>query len=87
MVRGEINFTSASQLASDALEILAEKEVNCIDFSKVSKANSAALALILEWQRFAKSHQLELCCCNLPATLQNMAKVSEVEFLVGASCG
>ena len=42
----------------------------CIDLSAVSTADSAALAVMLEWMRIARTENCELQFCNIPGNIQ-----------------
>jgi phospholipid transport system transporter-binding protein len=49
-----------------------------LDLSGVSHANSAGLALLLEWQRVARQTGTGLSVRSLPAALANLAAMSEL---------
>jgi phospholipid transport system transporter-binding protein len=51
------------------------------DWSRVTHANSAALALILHWLRLAQSHNKNIIHQNAPEFLIALARLSQLEFL------
>ena len=55
-----------------------------IDLAGVSDSDSAGLALLIEWLSVAKSESRGLRYENIPAQLQQLARLSEVEELLTA---
>lgn len=54
------------------------------DLSAVQSVDSAALALLLAWQREALAHGAALALTGVPAQIGSLAKLYGVESLVGA---
>ncbi len=54
------------------------------DLSAVQSVDSAALALLLAWQREARAHGAALALTGVPAQVASLAKLYGVESLVGA---
>ena len=52
------------------------------DFSRVSDVDSAAVALVLEWQRQASKRNVPLILTNLPVALSNLANLYGVAELL-----
>lgn len=82
-VSGPMTFTTVPELhklASRFTEV--EKIPKHIDLSGVEQADSSALALLLEWQAWAKqrNHQFELV--NVPDSLQALGRVMGVDQLL-----
>lgn len=50
-----------------------------VDLSGVSHANSAGLALLVEWMRFAEKRQKRLSYHNIPGQMLAIARVSDLE--------
>lgn len=78
-VSGEIDFATAVSLWNESLPLLAQCKTLSFDFSNVNKANSAALALLLEWIKYASSKQKQIIFQHLPAQLMSVAKVAGIE--------
>ena len=53
-----------------------------VDLSGVSLADSAALALLLEWQRQALRAQVQLTLVHMPSRLQHLAQLYGVDHLL-----
>jgi phospholipid transport system transporter-binding protein len=89
---GEGRFRVSGVLdASTAAEILEESEARFaqapkidVDLCGVGESDSAGLALLIEWLRIAKQSGKEIHFANLPAQIEALARISEVEDLIGA---
>ena len=53
-----------------------------LDLAAVTTADSAGLALLVDWLAWAETHECELHFENLPATLQALARICEVSPLL-----
>ena len=78
-VEGELNFASVPALQARAVDLFAGCPQITLDFSGVTRANSAGLALLLEWQGRARRAGQPFALQNLPAGLINLAHISELE--------
>ncbi|MDJ0881728.1 MAG: STAS domain-containing protein [Gammaproteobacteria bacterium] len=93
----EINFDSDKQYiqvkgiltSTTVMDALAQFARECealpswvIDFTKVSKVDSAAIALLIELKRNARKKQKTVKFIYLPAALLKIASLSEVEDLL-----
>jgi phospholipid transport system transporter-binding protein len=57
-----------------------------VDCAGVSKADSAGLAVLIEWRRWSRQHGRHLTFVNLPAQINAIAHLSEVsEVLADAA--
>ena len=85
-VIGRMTFETAGNLweqSRDGLDGLNGKEVLTIDLGEVTEVDSAGLALLLEWIRSARQKDLSLRLMHLPDKLLALARISEVENLLG----
>ena len=78
--------------ASTAREVLEESEARFEQFDKldidlggVGESDSAGLALMIEWLRLARQWNKAIHFANVPAQIQALARISEVEDLIGGS--
>ena len=81
-VRGEMSFATANTLLRRSEKLFARHPSLAIDLSDVKKADSAGLALIIEWKSQAAGRQAELRIEGVPDTLVAIAKTTEVEDLL-----
>ena len=82
LVEGSINFDTAVSLWTTSLPLLKNSKELLFDFSNVIKANSAALALLLEWIKYARDEQKKIVFQHLPSQLISVATVAGIsQFL------
>ena len=74
VLEGPITLDSVPALAQ-ALDAHLAAGAAVVDFGNVTEVDSAAVALLLEWQRQAERRKLSLRLANPPAALQNLAKL------------
>ncbi len=84
ILEGPVTLDTVPGLVGTAEEHL-RQGVRVVDFRSVTDVDSAAVALALEWLRRAESGR-GLRLANLPAAMQNLAKLYGVsELLQSAS--
>lgn len=81
-VAGSIDFNTAVSLWKESLPLMISARELIFDFSGVTSANSAALSLLLEWEKYANKQQREISFQNIPAQLKSIAAVAGVEQLI-----
>lgn len=77
-IEGELTFSTVSALLKQSQHLWKEVKTIPVDFSAVIQADSAALALLLEWKRFANQHQKQIAFTRLPQQLLNLIKISHL---------
>ena len=82
MLSGAVTIASASQILDAARSHWPESGVSIIDFSGVTEADSAALALIFKWQRDAARRDRKIRCINVPANVVALARLYGVDELI-----
>ncbi|MCU0833251.1 MAG: STAS domain-containing protein [Chromatiaceae bacterium] len=78
VVRGVLDFATVGPLAAEGERLLVGPGVVEIDLSGVTSANSAGLALLLEWLDLARRRQLRLRFRNLPEPLVRLAELTNL---------
>ena len=82
IVSGELNFVTVTDLWHQCLPLLQKEPVLHIDLSKVTTANSAALAFLLELQKAAATVKKSILFCSVPPTLLSLASVTGVDKIL-----
>lgn len=77
--------TITQGLVTDFLKLLAKNEVNSLDLSQVTQADSACVALLLKAKRFALSHQQTLELHHLPSSTQALLSLYELDQIIKPS--
>ncbi|OGT31439.1 MAG: hypothetical protein A3E87_03685 [Gammaproteobacteria bacterium RIFCSPHIGHO2_12_FULL_35_23] len=83
LVRGELVFETVMKILKESKQYFQNIHTLKIDFSDVTHADSASLALFCEWQRYAKAKQINLVFINTPKQLMQIAQISKVDQLLG----
>lgn len=81
-VTGDMSFDTVTALLNEGLKRFeAHKEI-VIDMTDVARADSAGLALLLEWLSWARDNERALDYENLPAAILAVAKISDLDGLI-----
>lgn len=81
---GPLTIATASVYVDAARSHWPEEGDAVIDFTGVTEADSAALALIFKWQRDAEKKGRKIVCRNIPANVVELAKLYGVDHLITA---
>jgi phospholipid transport system transporter-binding protein len=81
-VQGALDFSSVPALVSEGAALFPATGRVRVDLSGVESANSAGLALLLEWLDLARSRHLDLEYLSLPEPLARIAALSNLESLL-----
>lgn len=83
-LEGAVTLETVPGLISAADELF-RQGASVVDFRGVTEVDSAAVALALEWLRRAHLAGTGLQLANLPAAMQNLAKLYGVSELLQAA--
>jgi len=81
-VEGEMTFDTAKQLLQQSAEFFDKPRDLEIDLSKVVVADSAGLALLLEWKARAAQQDVRMVVKGLPEALKSIAHLCRIEPLL-----
>jgi len=81
-VNGVLIFSTVSALLDVGSAAIQGGRAAVIDLSGVKASDSSGLALLIEWLSVAKSVDRALHFENIPAQLQQLARLSDVEELL-----
>lgn len=81
---GELDFDSVPPLLEEAERLFAADPAKSavVDLATVSRGNSAALGLMLEWVRVFRQQNREIHFRNVPDELLAIAHVSDLDDLL-----
>ncbi len=80
-VGGKLDFETVPELLEQTLVYFKTGANLRIDFTDVVKANSAAMALLIEWKSLATSNDCKIAYDNIPNQIERLASVCGVEGL------
>jgi phospholipid transport system transporter-binding protein len=83
-VHGPMTFRTASRVCAAGIECLSRdaSPAVVVDCATVAPADSAGLAVLIEWRRWALRRGHHLTFVNLPAQISAIAHLSEVSALL-----
>jgi phospholipid transport system transporter-binding protein len=84
-VSGVLHFTTVTTLLSEGSAAICDGRAAVIDLAGVKDSDSSGLALLIEWLSIARASSRGLRYENIPAQLQQLARLSEVEELLTVS--
>ena len=76
---GELNAASVPALERDSSPAFAGKPQLTIDLGAVSRADSAGLALLVEWVRWARSRGQQIRYRGVPEQMSKIIRVSGLD--------
>ena len=87
VVTGELTFASARDARQQGVMVLETSSAPrlVVDCAAVSRADSAGLAVLLDWMAWGRRKSRPVSLENLPASLVAIARISEVDGLLAAS--
>ncbi len=82
LIQGVLDFTTAREALSSVLPHIANNDTLHIDLAGVTDANSAGLALLVEWRAEALRTNHDVTFHHIPDSLRQLAVVSQVDGLI-----
>lgn len=84
-VSGVLDATTAADMLEQSEPRFAQAQESDLemDLGGVGESDSAGLALMIEWMRMAKQSGKQIRFANVPAQIEALARISEVEDLLG----
>jgi ABC-type transporter Mla MlaB component len=82
---GVITFDNAADVFHAAPPTAPRGGCTDVDLSKLADADSATLAVLISWVAQAQAQGARLRYLNAPAALRNLARLSDVDGLLGLS--
>ncbi len=82
LLEGRLVFGTVPRLLAESEALLAGEPAAVVDLAGVTRADSAGLALLLEWSLTARAAGGEIRFRNLPAEITALATFGEVRGLL-----
>ncbi|MGQ3685552.1 MAG: STAS domain-containing protein [Candidatus Loosdrechtia sp.] len=82
VIRGDLSFSTAVTALEKSKGLFATHSCIELDLEGVRRADSAGLALMLEWVNWARNSRREIHFSNIPAQITAIAQISEVEDML-----
>ena len=83
-VAGDVDVTSAADLAASGVKWLKQTELTSIafDFSRVERASSVAISVLFEWLRICQKRGIQVQTILFSAPLRRLASLAELDALI-----
>lgn len=75
-IDGDLTFATIDKQTLKSFSFLKVAKEVTIDLARVSCTDSAGLALMIEWIKYARHNRTQLSFKNIPEQLLNLAKLS-----------
>jgi phospholipid transport system transporter-binding protein len=87
VVTGELTFATAREARQLGVLVLESSRAEriVVDCAAVTRADSAGLAVLLDWLSWGRRRSRPVSLENLPASLLAIARISEVDSLLTAT--
>ena len=82
-ISGVLDASTAREMLEESDARFAQFKDLDVDLGGVGESDSAGLALLIEWLRVARQQQKQIRFANVPAQIEALARISEVEDLIG----
>lgn len=82
LISGELTLATANEALTVSRAQFKQAEALDIDLAAVSRADSAALALLVSWMRLAKQTDKHIQFHNLPTQMVAIAKASGLDAIL-----
>jgi phospholipid transport system transporter-binding protein len=80
IVDGDLTFASLDKPTIQSFAFLTPGKDIIMDLGGVGNADSAGLALLIEWLKHARSKRVQLQLRNVPEAILNIAKLSDMDI-------
>ncbi len=81
-IQGALTFDTVTRLLARSIELFSHAEALDIDLGGVESADSAGLALLVEWMRYARHHDLPIRFINMPPQMLAIARASSLDHVL-----
>ncbi|WP_300370492.1 STAS domain-containing protein [Methyloprofundus sp.] len=78
IIKGDLTFSTINKAHTTALKLEQSAPSINIDLQQLGKIDSAGLALLIEWIKFAQASQTELRFTHIPAQLSALTKLCDI---------
>ena len=82
---GRLDFTTAREVCARVTPAIESAPSVTVDLAGVTSSNSAGLALVVEWLAAARRAGHEVRFANVPDGLRQLARVCQVDAMLGAA--
>ena len=78
IIKGDLTFSSINKTSAKVLNFAQSSPSISIDLQSLGKIDSAGLALLIEWIKFARASQTELRFEHIPTQLSALVQLCDI---------
>lgn len=87
ILKGVLDFQTVPMIWQHGLNLFSEAPSLVLDLQQVSRSDSAGLALLIEWMRFARSQNKPISYINMPSQMLAIARASSLDSILPLARG
>lgn len=87
ILSGALNFQTVPMVWQQGLDLFNEAPSLVLDLQQVSRSDSAGLALLIEWMRFARQQNKPISYINMPTQMLAIARASSLDSILPLARG
>lgn len=76
---GDLTYETVVELLAGSADALGGAQNTVLDLSRVTRADSAGLALMVEWLRRARQRNVRIEIINMPEQMRSIARMSKLD--------
>ena len=84
LLAGHLNFANVMSIYADSLAFLGTHDNIEFDFTQVTSSDSAGLALIVEWIKWAHQQNKKIRLTNISGELMSLARASSLDKMINS---
>ncbi len=84
-IGGELTFSTVTEISEQAQSLFEPMRLWDIDFTDVTRSDSAGLVLLIDWMRTAKQESKPITFYNIPQQILAIANASGLDDLLPLS--
>lgn len=82
ILSGSLTFKTVPMIWRQGLDLFAEAPSLLLDLSAIQRSDSAGVALLIDWLRFARRHNKPISYLNMPAQMLAIVRASSLDTIL-----
>jgi len=82
---GSLSFKTVTALRNQGIDLFNASDALVIDLSEVQRSDSAGVALLIEWMRYAQSQDKPISYLNTPSQMLAIVRASSLDSILPLS--
>lgn len=87
VLSGHINFQTVPMIWRQGMKMFKDAPSLVLDLQGIERSDSAGLALLVEWMRFARNRNRPISFMNMPSQMLAIARASSLDNILPLSRG